>query len=100
VFNVIRAHLAKFGIVASIGRKGIDELLDACAGRRTKLANRLFIRSEYVVSLVRLGRHHWQWFFRHQHITRCRKIVALSDKFLASAAHCKRSNSESLAKSV
>ena len=28
VINVIRAHLAEFGIVAPVGRKGIEELLD------------------------------------------------------------------------
>ena len=28
VINVIRAHLAEFGIVAPIGRKGFEELLD------------------------------------------------------------------------
>src|SRR5207247_5541734 len=28
VINVIRAHLAEFGIVASIGRKGVEELLN------------------------------------------------------------------------
>jgi len=28
VINVIRAHLAEFGIVAPVGRKGFEELLD------------------------------------------------------------------------
>ena len=31
VINVIRAHLAEFGIVAPVGRKGIEELLDVVA---------------------------------------------------------------------
>ena len=31
VINVIRAHLAEFGIVAPIGRKGVEELLDVVA---------------------------------------------------------------------
>ncbi len=31
VINVIRAHLAEFGIVAPVGRKGVEELLDAVA---------------------------------------------------------------------
>jgi transposase len=28
VINVIRAHLAEFGIVAPVGRKGVEALLD------------------------------------------------------------------------
>ena len=31
VINAIRAHLAEFGIVAPVGRKGIEELLDVVA---------------------------------------------------------------------
>jgi len=31
VINVIRAHLAEFGIVAPVGRKGVEELLDVVA---------------------------------------------------------------------
>jgi transposase len=31
VTNVIRAHLAEFGIVAPVGRKGVEELLDVVA---------------------------------------------------------------------
>jgi transposase len=31
VINVIRAHLAEFGIVAPVGRKGVEELLDGVA---------------------------------------------------------------------
>jgi transposase len=31
VINVIRAHLAEFGIVALVGRKGVEELLDVVA---------------------------------------------------------------------
>jgi transposase len=31
VINVIRAHLAEFGIVATVGRKGVEELLDVVA---------------------------------------------------------------------
>jgi transposase len=31
VINAIRAHLAEFGIVAPVGRKGVDELLDVVA---------------------------------------------------------------------
>ena len=33
VINVIRAHLAEFGIVAPVGRKGVEELLDVVANR-------------------------------------------------------------------
>src|SRR6476646_978529 len=31
VINAIRAHLAEFGVVASVGRRGVDELLDVVA---------------------------------------------------------------------
>jgi transposase len=31
VINVIRAHLSEFGIVAPVGRKGVEELLDVVA---------------------------------------------------------------------
>jgi transposase len=31
VINVIRAHLAEFGIVPPVGRKGVDTLLDVVA---------------------------------------------------------------------
>jgi transposase len=31
VINAIRAHLAEFGIVAPVGRKGVDQLLDVVA---------------------------------------------------------------------
>jgi transposase len=31
MINAIRAHLAEFGIVAPVGRKGIEELLDVVA---------------------------------------------------------------------
>ena len=31
MINVIRAHLAEFGIVAPVGRKGVEELLDVIA---------------------------------------------------------------------
>jgi transposase len=31
VINVIRAHLAEFGIVAPVGRNGVEELLDIVA---------------------------------------------------------------------
>ena len=31
VINVIRAHFAEFGIVAPVGRKGVEELLDVVA---------------------------------------------------------------------
>ena len=36
VFNVIRAHLAELGIVAPVGRKGVEELLDVIADRSDK----------------------------------------------------------------
>jgi transposase len=36
VINVIRAHLAEFGIVAPVGRKGVEELLDVIADRSDK----------------------------------------------------------------
>jgi transposase len=31
VINAIRAHLAEFGIVAPVGRKGVEQLLDGVA---------------------------------------------------------------------
>jgi transposase len=31
VINAIRAHLAEFGVVAAVGRKGLDQLLDVVA---------------------------------------------------------------------
>ena len=31
VINAIRAHLAEFGIVAAVGRQGIEQLLDVVA---------------------------------------------------------------------
>jgi len=34
VINAIRAHLAEFGIVAPVGRKGVEQLLDAVANSR------------------------------------------------------------------
>jgi transposase len=36
VINVIRAHLAELGIVAPVGRKGVEELLDVIADRSEK----------------------------------------------------------------
>jgi transposase len=36
VINAIRAHLAEFGIVAPVGRKGVEELLDVVADRNDK----------------------------------------------------------------
>ena len=38
VINVIRAHLAEFGIVAPVGRKGVEELLDVVADPNDKRA--------------------------------------------------------------
>jgi transposase len=39
VINSIRAHLAKFGIVAPVGRKGVTELLQIVADPRDKRAS-------------------------------------------------------------
>jgi transposase len=36
VINAIRAHLAQFGIVAPVGRKGVEELLDVVADANDK----------------------------------------------------------------
>jgi transposase len=36
VINAIRAHLAEFGIVAPVGRNGVEELLDVIADRSDK----------------------------------------------------------------
>jgi transposase len=36
VINAIRAHLAEFGIVAPIGRKGLEQLLDVVANAKDK----------------------------------------------------------------
>ena len=36
VINAIRAHLAEFGIVAPVGRKGVEELLDVISDPSVK----------------------------------------------------------------
>jgi transposase len=36
VINAIRAHLAEFGIVAPVGRKGLEQLLDVVANAKDK----------------------------------------------------------------
>ena len=36
VINAIRAHLAEFGIVAPVGRKGVEELLNVVADPRDR----------------------------------------------------------------
>src|ERR1700751_2557957 len=36
VINAIRAHLAEFGVVASVGRRGVDELLNVVADPNEK----------------------------------------------------------------
>jgi hypothetical protein len=36
VINAIRAHLAEFGIVAPVGRKGVEALLDVVANPTDK----------------------------------------------------------------
>jgi transposase len=36
VINAIRAHLAEFGIVAPVGRKGVEELLNVVADPAAK----------------------------------------------------------------
>ena len=36
VINAIRAHLAEFGIVAPVGRNGVDQLLDVVADASDK----------------------------------------------------------------
>ena len=36
VINAIRAHFAEFGIVAAVGRNGVEELLDIVADRGDK----------------------------------------------------------------
>jgi transposase len=36
VINAIRAHLAEFGIVAPVGRQGVDELLKVVANPNDK----------------------------------------------------------------
>jgi hypothetical protein len=38
VINAIRAHLAEFGIVASVGRNGVEQLLDVAADKRQTIA--------------------------------------------------------------
>jgi transposase len=54
VINVIRAHLAEFGVVAPVGRKGVEELLDVVADSnderlpevaRSSLSIRCFVHS-------------------------------------------------------
>jgi hypothetical protein len=36
VINAIRAHLAEFGIVAPVGRNGVEQLLDVAADASDK----------------------------------------------------------------
>jgi transposase len=36
VINAIRAHFAEFGIIAAVGRNGVEELLDIVADRGDK----------------------------------------------------------------
>ena len=36
MINAIRAHLAEFGIVAPVGRKGLEQLLDVVANAKDK----------------------------------------------------------------
>jgi transposase len=45
VINSIRAHLAEFGIVAPIGRRGVTELLLVVAARSTSGCPRLPVRA-------------------------------------------------------
>ena len=45
VINSIRAHLAEFGIVAPVGRKGVTELLHVVADRTTSGCQRLPVRA-------------------------------------------------------
>ena len=44
VINSIRAHLAEFGIVAPVGRKGVTELLHTTSGCQ-RLPARVLLRS-------------------------------------------------------
>ena len=44
VINAIRAHLAEFGIVAPVGRNGVEELLDVVADPATNACPRLRAR--------------------------------------------------------
>jgi transposase len=45
VINAIRAHLAEFGIVAAVGRKGVDELLHVVADPADKRVHEAARRS-------------------------------------------------------
>jgi transposase len=66
VINVIRAHLAEFGIVAPVGRKGVTELLQVVADPSDKrvpevaracltaLGNQLLIIKEQIVKFDRM----------------------------------------------
>jgi len=44
VISAIRAHLAEFGIVAPIGRNGVEQLLDVVADTSNKRLPNIFIR--------------------------------------------------------
>ena len=44
VINAIRAHLAEFGIVAPVGRNGVEELLDVVADTMTNGCPRWRVR--------------------------------------------------------
>src|SRR6266568_6089082 len=44
VINAIRAHLAEFGIVAPVGRNGVEALLDVVADTSNKRLPNIFIR--------------------------------------------------------
>jgi transposase len=64
VINGIRAHLAEFGIVAPVGRRGVEELLRVVADGNDKRVPDLHVRTDVITDINELGndtcprRHH------------------------------------------
>src|SRR6266404_2091069 len=60
IINSIRAHLAEFGIVAPVGRNGVEELLDVAADsndRRLPELERAVLDGRFDLGLGACGRH-------------------------------------------
>jgi transposase len=54
VINAIRAHLAEFGIVAPVGRKGVEDLLRAVADPKDKRVPKVAQRVVHSQNLIHL----------------------------------------------
>jgi transposase len=65
VINAIRAHLAEFGIVAPVGRNGVDELLDVVADPSDKRVPEVARMIESRRELIEGMTHSAAWFRPH-----------------------------------